>query len=697
MNAIELKDISVEYAVKFIEEKKVRWEKFWALSDINISVAWGEVLGVIGENGAGKTTILKLIAGRLIPDKGEIYTQGKISTLMELGAGFNPEFTGRENITLNARAYGLDDAVLEEKFDEIANFAGLGRFIDAPIKYYSQGMYMRLSFALAIFIGPDILLIDEVLAVGDQEAQQRCINQIIKLKNSGKTIILVSHDLDMVRKLCNRIILLEKGKVIREGGPEQVISYYREIVGDKKGIGVLKRNNPEEMKRKISLQTISCGKAKVFLDLEDKKIRVYYNEQELTMLAGLHFTLTSVNHGTFVLSDAKWDIQKISEEEIRLVLTYEKVPVVMRWCFHWQDDYSFGVNIDLEVKQNIFLVDAGVKLELIDGYERWETSEEEGSFFVRRYINDVGPIRLKNNRVSGVVLSSRQKEVPCITFIPYQEENRIINLYKRKDKDGECVGIYSARIAGKREKEVCPGKHTYYEGKVIFNKPPVWTELIRDFTGSELSNNDFKFIFDRGRGKIFWKQKELTAGLGVYTSLRSNGIWYDSYQGIWRIAQNIDNTIVVLGSWPHIPVSQIWKISLVGKNMIFWQVDMEIYEDMDNLEIEQANIMLSSEYKNWIIPKFIQGEFLNEYTDSYDIIPFRFWYGKAGEITVVSDDMPEVSFRSNMDNAIFRAVVENTDDLYRGRLLQYQKANSDTIKAGKYTYFKGGIEVGFKE
>ena len=243
MKVVEFRDVWEKYRIKFIQDERVSWEEFWALQDIAFTVNQGEVLGVIGENGAGKTTLLKLIAGMLAPDRGKIYVQGKVSALMELGAGFNQEFTGRENIILNARMYGLDEGLLKQRMDIITEFAGLGKFMDAPVKYYSQGMFMRLAFALAIYVEPDILLIDDILSVGDEEAQQKCIRKIFQLKQAGKTIVVVSHNMNMIERLCNQVIHLGKGRIIHSGPPREVISRYQEMVGDKKGIVVLEGKN----------------------------------------------------------------------------------------------------------------------------------------------------------------------------------------------------------------------------------------------------------------------------------------------------------------------------------------------------------------------------------------------------------------------------------------------------------------------
>ncbi|MCM8763731.1 MAG: ATP-binding cassette domain-containing protein, partial [Candidatus Omnitrophica bacterium] len=217
-----------------------------------------------------------MIAGMLVPDRGEIRVEGKVSTLMELGAGFNHEFTGKENILLNAGIYGIEEEYLDSRMEEIIEFTGLGKFINAPVKYYSQGMFMRLAFALAIYVEPDILLIDDILAVGDREAQEKCIKKVFELKQKGKTIIVVSHDMEMVKKLCNRVILLEKGRIIQNGPPEEVISTYLERLESKKKIIL----SPEEEIRLCLFRTITSGELSLYADVEAKSLRLYYRDKE---------------------------------------------------------------------------------------------------------------------------------------------------------------------------------------------------------------------------------------------------------------------------------------------------------------------------------------------------------------------------------------------------------------------------------
>jgi ABC-2 type transport system ATP-binding protein len=196
---------------------RATYEDFWALKDVSFEVPAGSTFGIIGHNGSGKSTMLKTLAKILRPDKGSVSVDGKMSALLELGAGFHPELSGRENVYLNGAILGLSKRELDRKFDDIVAFAGLERFIDSPVKNYSSGMYVRLGFSVAINVDPDVLLIDEVLAVGDEEFQRKCLERIADLRAAGKTIVVVTHSLMTVRSLCDQAAWLENG-VIRELG-----------------------------------------------------------------------------------------------------------------------------------------------------------------------------------------------------------------------------------------------------------------------------------------------------------------------------------------------------------------------------------------------------------------------------------------------------------------------------------------------
>lgn len=210
---------------------KERWyKKFLALRDISIEIGRGETFGIVGRNGSGKSTLLQIICGILSPTSGTVGVKGRIAALLELGAGFNPEFTGRENVFLNGTVLGLTKEEVGERFDEIAAFADIGDYIDQPVKSYSSGMYVRLAFAVAIHVTPDILIIDEALSVGDEAFQRKCFARINSLRDSGVTILFVSHSAGIVTELCNRALLLDRGEVLALGPPREVVAKYHKML-----------------------------------------------------------------------------------------------------------------------------------------------------------------------------------------------------------------------------------------------------------------------------------------------------------------------------------------------------------------------------------------------------------------------------------------------------------------------------------
>lgn len=257
MNVIKIKNLSKEYQLGIVgtgtlyrdiqsffakvqgkpdpnsiigSNKKIGKGKFLALNNINLEIKKGEILGIIGHNGAGKSTLLKIISRITLPSSGEIRIKGKISSLLEVGTGFHPELTGRENIFLNAAINGMKKKETETKINSISDFAGVQNYLDTPVKRYSTGMRVRLGFAVAVNLNPDIFIIDEVLAVGDASFQKKALHRLEELtKNENKTILLVSHNLETIRHLCNRVVLLENGKIKKIDTPNNIIEYYSNL------------------------------------------------------------------------------------------------------------------------------------------------------------------------------------------------------------------------------------------------------------------------------------------------------------------------------------------------------------------------------------------------------------------------------------------------------------------------------------
>ena len=239
--AIEVKNMSKSFKAVYdkaytLKERLVFWkttktERHQVLKNINIDIKKGETVALIGVNGSGKSTLLKLMTKIIYPTKGKVITHGKLTSLLELGAGFHQDFTGRENIYFNASIFGLSKKEIDKRVNEIIEFSELGDAIDTPVRTYSSGMYMRLAFSVAINVDAEILLIDEILAVGDQHFQDKCFAKLEELKNSDKTIVIVSHSLGSIKKLCNRAIWLNNGEVKMDGKTKDVIEEYLKVCG----------------------------------------------------------------------------------------------------------------------------------------------------------------------------------------------------------------------------------------------------------------------------------------------------------------------------------------------------------------------------------------------------------------------------------------------------------------------------------
>ncbi len=265
-------------------KKRNRYEEFTALRDVTFDVKEGEVFGVIGENGSGKSTLLKCMAGILQPNAGSVHVSKRMSALLELGAGFHPELSGRDNVFLNAAILGMARREIAGRFDEIVEFSGLESFIDSPVKTYSTGMYVRLAFAVAINVDPQLLIIDEILAVGDVTFQQKCLEKFVDFRNEGRTIVLVTHAMNSVKDMCDRAIWLTHGVVTGEGDPAELVEAYTEMMlGDRNRNedGSVRRGSGEIQIERVELFVgASETPVKRFRTSDSIRLRLHYRAEK---------------------------------------------------------------------------------------------------------------------------------------------------------------------------------------------------------------------------------------------------------------------------------------------------------------------------------------------------------------------------------------------------------------------------------
>ena len=335
-----------------------RGEDVWALSGVALTVEPGEAVGLVGRNGSGKTTLLKLIGGIIKPSLGRLEVGGRVASLLELGAGFHPEFTGRENVFLNGALHGLSRAEIRERMDEIVEFAGIGHYVDLPVRTYSAGMYMRLGFAVAAHVDADVLLLDEIFAVGDEEFQRKCFGRISQFKQRGGTIVFVSHDAASVERLCERAVLLRGGLVDFDGPTHEAILRYRSHLAEdrdpaERGAGLTEWGSGEARIAEVALQGADGEERMQFVAGEQLTVRLRVVSDSAVPPPQLQFELrewggaliAGGSHDTSVLGwDGageqvfRFDVDELPLAEGRFKLRFGLVSADGTHLYHWLDD-----------------------------------------------------------------------------------------------------------------------------------------------------------------------------------------------------------------------------------------------------------------------------------------------------------------------------------------------------------------------
>jgi ABC-2 type transport system ATP-binding protein len=350
--------------------RRSRAEDFWALRDVSMEIPEGQTVGLVGANGSGKTTLLKVIGGILRPSEGRVITRGRIAALLELGAGFHPELTGRENVYLNASILGLSKKETDRYFDEIVEFAELQDFIDNQVKYYSSGMFVRLGFAVAVHVNPSILLIDEVLAVGDEAFQRKCLTRVREFQREGRTIVFVTHAMQQVAQICDTAVMLDKGRVAASGRVHDVIKEYRVVMVRKHALFARKDVTKDIEIVNVDLLDDQGNQTSVILPGERLQVAVDLRAHRAiddpvgSMLiydGGGEFVFRTgtgaVDLGRFE-GDVRltWDMEAVPLPEGRYLLTIGIHDRSERTLYDWHDQrYGFDVSRGIQEDARLFI------------------------------------------------------------------------------------------------------------------------------------------------------------------------------------------------------------------------------------------------------------------------------------------------------------------------------------------------------
>lgn len=670
MPIIKFKDVWEMYRIKFIIEGKASWENFWALQGINFSMEKGELLGIVGENGSGKSTILRLVAGMLKPDRGQIEVTGSVSGLLELGAGFQTELTGRENISLQCELFGLPVAQAKERFQQIIDFAEIGKFIDAPVKCYSQGMFVRLAFAIAVHMDSDIFLVDDTLAVGDEYFQKKCIKEIFKIKQKGKTVIIVTHDMAMLQKLCARTIFLKHGMLIKDEETSKVISFYSQTVGSPKGIAIIDKN-------------------KFNLVFNNGKLLLNWDGKLITPVSGA-YTKFGVSDVWYNSSQAEWDVNE-SDGKLVAIGRFYHLAMAQIWRIEVSDNYEIKWDIEIESEKDIQLPEVYVNVTLADDYKKWFTDSEQGEFPVIRQEDKYWkPIPIRNNSSACIGVypqDSPSGELPALLFeqsrLRYHGQAGILNSdYINPGRILQYKTIPSGNLSSQVSRCIC------FSGKIIVDVPDINDYVSKAQKEFIISSGKLKLIFDNGRLSILFDNILLTKADHMYSAFFVKQRWFTSDSAFWVLEKETDSKLIARGNWANLGISQIWRINICDDYSFTWDVDMEVKQEID-IEQQRLRCFFSEGFKLFF-SELISERFSDVFNDvDVDLLKRCVSLGDVG-LQDPSGKLPvlALSFSAKLGNFI---KVFNSDYYSKARLLHLEKVEPETnviFSPGKYECFK---------
>ncbi len=679
MKVIRFKDVSEMYRIKFSEEGKTYWDDFWPLQNISFEVEEGQTVGIIGANGSGKSTILKLISGMLKPDKGEVVVQGKASGLLELGAGFELEMTGRENIYTLAALYGLNQEQIKSKFKEITEFADIGRFINAPVKCYSQGMFVRLAFAIAINMNTKILLIDDTLAVGDEYFQRKCIKKIFELKEQGKTIVLVSHDMNMLNRLCKRAIFLKEGRIVKDDAIDKVIPLYTQMIGIKEGIGMLEKDN----------FSLIFNNGRLFLN---------WNGKLLTPDPGAYTAFFSGNKWYSSLQ-ADWEVKKETENKLVATGKFYQLALAQIWELEIINNSYVKWDIEIESKEPVEIQEGCTNVMLTSDYANWFTTLEKGEFppiddkdrnwqgllegnDLRKCIGVEGK-DFGNNKIPSLAIEQAQNSYRSqaqISNTDYLAHSRVLQ-YK-------TLGLYNYSATQ-------ANSFVYFSGALVINIPDINNYLEKLQDEVILSNGKSKLTFNNGQCMVSYNDVLVTKANHIIASININGKRYFSDSAHWQIKKESKNKLVAKGVWRNLPIEQVWEIELNDESDFLCKINLVVNEEV-NIQEQSLQCMCHQDYIYWF-SEYSKGVFPAEFLElATDMAQRCIGDGPVGLLSQ-NNKLPTLTLNFSKGLGNF-AKIFNSNFYNKTRILQVEKVEPEqNVKFPPGTYPSFALEFSLSQ
>ena len=647
--------------------------KFKALDDISFTVEPGESLGIIGSNGSGKSTLLKILAGVTLPTSGHVTVNGRVASLLELGAGFHPILTGRENIYLNAGLLGVRHAQVREVFEQIVAFSGIAGFIDNPVDTYSSGMFVRLAFAVAVHTNPDIFLVDEVLAVGDEEFQRRCRYKIGELKEQGKTICFVSHDLGIVNTVCDRVILLSKGRMIVRENMQKTIDFYLRQVGHDQGVHTFNAGPTE---------SIHCN----------GRVSLFHNQEEITASTGGLMSLESLgqhHHST----EAVWKIVEASPDGCVAHGEMARLPVRLIWEIRLEEG-RLRWHIAMECLRDAPITNIDVNLFLPTTYTEWLYGDLSGVF------PDIRPADVLWNvlvapemtALEAAALPREDAALPPLV-IQMTPHNRHFGMVWANSAYVAFSRVLTARARlPEQDCTFAEGRHNLLtlDLELAANRESVRGRIRAQRT---VTSGPLSARFEQGRVRLSYEGEELTAFLHVYASMLIEHLWNDSHSLQWGAVSNAEDKVSITGESRRFPFRQQWELTGIkdGIGLTIWLEADEAFEAQEY----HASVVLRPEYASWQTDHEA-GAFgaFDSATSKWQHLNKTYAPGKRA--TASAAGLPAVTLESTAEDIPFRMTPINTTYRENARVLQALRPSDMGLlhfEPGRHLYFKGIIRV----
>ncbi|HOL20804.1 MAG TPA: ABC transporter ATP-binding protein [Candidatus Hydrogenedens sp.] len=695
---IEIKNVVKEYPIRrgfrdlrgqggvldWIRGKKS--EHFRALDNVSFDIYRGETVGIIGKNGSGKSTLLKIIAGVTLPTEGRVIVYGRVASLLELGAGFHPLLTGRENIYLNAGLLGMRRAQVNEVIEQIIDFSGIREFIDQPVDTYSSGMYVRIGFAVASFVNPDIFLVDEVLSVGDEEFQRKCRQRIGELREQGKTIVFVSHDLGTVNALCNRVFLLDKGKLIDRGSVSATIDYYLRQIGRAEGI-----------------HTISSPNKNIEAIFSHGKLSLFHDKKEITSPLGIEGVLVHLQQ-VHPSSMGDWLVTEREDQSLIAQGTLYRLPVEWKWNVeiknkHIELNARYKLNKEIPIQAlefRIFLPEIydhffyngneNKFAPIVPGNLGWTTMVppkigENSTFLLTSLNSDEYPLLKIEFETSepGSSLTigntdyiGRSRFICCHLQIP--ETSSLLQMGEHK------IGNIRISLAEKEEYEAW--KTAWIQQRTI---------TLKDIE-ARLGEGFIEFISKKDK-------KLLTQAVHLHTQFRLQGMWFLSQTFLWNTPYKENDTWIWEGESQRFPIRLKWELlPKTEENLLYSKIWLIVKEPL-SLEEYNISVGLIYAYQHWKT-SFETGEFTEIPPEQTEYIHLNKNYNPSEYIYAIGNKLPNVFLFTHQKNS-FRMSAINPEYSLHARIIQAiatpEQKSVFNLQTGSHLLFDGGIQFSFPE